>query len=434
MRTEGVASDFSFESVLFESDRVPKPIELSPSVTDLDIFEHLNKPYLTAILAFTDSRNFISGTDVLGAEKITIRLRSNRKNSKQIVKTFYIDKIKVNHKINDNNQYTIFHLIEDIGYTANLQNVNRPYSDKCSNIISKIAQNYLGKEVFTTANDKQAIKVIIPNLNPLQAIKWISSRATTVQGYPFFITSTLVGDKLKFVDLGSLLEQPTINKDVPYRYWQGASNHEDRDIQRRTIRGYEQNDTEDLFTLIRRGLVGSDYQYIDTLKNNKNKFHFDVTKDLLQPIVKAGLLKGQPNVMYSPDYTYDEKSFNEYASRMITRVGGSSAHETVNSYAESDNVGEYKLNVISNAMFEFLKKAPIQVDLQGIDFIDGDVNTATGNNIQLDFLRSLPEDTSEGELDTKKSGNYLVFATQYMFKREACNVRLSCVKLGNQRL
>jgi len=433
-KAEENLSDFVFESVLFQSDRLFESLELRQSVTDLDIYEHLNKPYLTGTISFTDARDFVSGVDILGAERITIKLRSLRKETETITKVFYIDSIKVNHKTNDNVQFVVLHLIEDIGYIANLQNISRAYSGKCSDIIQKISHGYLNKEVYSSQNDKQSIKVIVPNLNPLEAMMWLSSRATTVNGYPFYLYSTLVGDKLKLVDLGTLFTQNPINMDIPYRYYQGASNSNNYDVQRRTILEYDQKDTEDLFGLIKKGLIGSEYRYVDTVDNTQNTFHFDVTKDLLQPIIKKGVVpQNSNNVMYSPDYVYKEKSYNLLDSRVITQIGGSSAFDDLPSYSESTTIADYKLNIISRAMHEFLKKTPMQIAVNGIDFIDGDVNTATGNMIRLEFLKSLPESKDGDFLDKKKSGDYLIFATQYMFKKEKCDVRLSCVKLGNLR-
>lgn len=427
-------SDFSFESVLFQSDRQFESVELRNSVTDLDIFEHVNKPYLTATIAFQDSFDFISGADVLGAETITIKLKSSRKNTVAITKRFYIDSIVRKARQNDNIQFVVLHLIEDIAYASNLKNISRSYNGKCTDIISKISKGYLNKDVFSTNNDRQSVKLIIPNLNPLEAMQWIANRASTVNGYPFYLMSPFVGEKLKFLDLGSMLTQNSLNKDIPYRYYQGAAQSPSKDVQRRTILEYQQNDTEDLFTLIQKGLVGAKYSYINTVKNTQSEFHFDVTKDLLQPLVQKGVVPGsQPNVMYSPDYVLEEKSFNDLDSRVIAQIGGSSAFDNLFSYSESDLLSDYKLNIISRAMHHFLQKAPVQVDLNGIDFIDGDVNSGAGNIINLEFLKSDPEEKVDA-FDTKMTGQYLILATQYMFKREACKVRLQCAKLGNRRL
>ena len=433
MIAEETAKDFHLESVIFESDRIIGTIDLASSVTDIEIFEHLDKPYLTATIAFEDSNNFVAGLDILGAEKITINIKSVREKANTITKTFFIDIVSLSEKINDNSQFIVFHLIENISYISSLQNINRPYTGTCSEIITKLVKNFLNREVFSTETDKQSVKVIVPNLTPLSAARWISKRATTSTGYPFYFYSTLVGDKLIFADLGTLLEQNVMNPGVPYRFYEAASQNVDRDAQRRTILEYTQKNTDNLLSIIRKGLVGSNYQYIDTLKNEKNKFHFDVVKDFFKPAIDLNVIKAnQPNPMFSPQYKHNEQSFNEYSSRSITRIGGSSAFNSLNlkSYRESDSKAEYKLSIISEAMNEFLVKAPMQIDVHGIDFIDGTFGTGVGQNIRLEFLSSSPENP-EALIDNKKSGDYLIGAVKYNFKKEGCNVRLSCLKLAN---
>lgn len=432
-------TDFEFESVLFRSERLGQTVELRNVITDLDIFEHIDKPYLTGNISFTDNSGFLARADILGAETITIKIRSNRQDTITISKQFYIDKVILNQKTNDNTDFLVFHIIEDIAFIANLQNVNRVYKGKCTDIIKKVAENYLDKEIYSTETDKQSIKVIVPNMNPIETMGWIKNRASTVDGYPFYLYSTLVGDKLKFADLGTLVSQNSLNADIPYRYWQGASQSDNPDVQRRTIQEYTQENTEDLFTLINKGMVGSQYEYIDTLKHKRNQFHFDVTKDLLQPIIQKNVIpRDQGNVMYSPDYSLNGKSYNLLDNKVFTQIGGTSSYkvedEELMSYSESDVRSDYKLNVIARAMHGFLRKAPMQIVVDGLDFIDGKYNSATGNNITFLYLNSDPDAPVEDDrIDPKKSGTYLVYATQYLFKREKVDVRLYCVKLGNYR-
>ena len=432
-------SDFEFESIVFRSDRLSFPIELKNVITDMDIYEHIEKPYLTGNISFMDNSGFMSNTDILGAEKITIKIRSFQKEAVTISKTFYIDKVITNQKSNDNSDFVVLHLIEDIAYISNLQNVNRVYRGKTTDILNKVSANYLDKEVYSTENDKQSYKVIVPNLNPLEAMTWLANRSSTVDGYPFYLYSTLVDNKLIFADLGTMISQNAINNDIPYRYWQGASTSANPDDQRRVIQEFFQEHTEDLFTMINKGLVGSQYEYIDTLKNKRNQFHFDVTKDLLQPIIQKNVVnQNEGNVMYSPDYVLNNKSYNQLDSRVFSQIGGSNSYdigtEQLMSYNESNVLSDYKLNAIARAMNGFLRKAPMQITVDGLDFIDGKYNTSTGNNIKVLYLSSDPDaSAAEDRIDPKRSGTYLVYATQYLFKREKVDVRLYCVKLGNYR-
>ena len=60
-------TEFKIDSVLFSSPRIREPIELRLNVTDIDIYESLDKPYLTGEIVFVDSNNFIENAELLGA-------------------------------------------------------------------------------------------------------------------------------------------------------------------------------------------------------------------------------------------------------------------------------------------------------------------------------------------------------------------------------
>ena len=428
-------SDYVFETISIESDRLEKPIEIKGLVSDVEIFEHLDKPYLTGSLVFLDDADIIQNVDILGAEKIQISLRSTRPGSTTIDKTFYIDSIGKQTKANDNSKIASLNLIEDIGYISMLFNINRSYSGKCSNLIKSISSNFLGKTVDVSDTDKQSFKVIIPNLDPLDSMKWISNRASTNDGYPFYLFSTLVEKNLKFTDLGTMLQNEVINPDISYKKSNMVQKATSRDVRRRTIKNFTFNSSENLSTLIYHGLVGSQYQYIDTTKNKTNDFAFDIIKDLLKPISGKGVLKtGQKQYTFSEDYKHAGVSFNKYKSRTISQIGGSSAFkdaEDVLSFNESVNAADYKLDIICRAMDGILKKTPLTITVPGVDFIDGESHCTVGNNLRIEFPSTTPESKDNKGLDTKSSGDYLIFAARHMFKKEVYDLTLECVKMAN---
>ena len=347
-------ADFEFESVLFESPRIPETVELKDTTTDIEIIEDLKSPFLVAYLTIRDDQKFVSGVDVSGGEVITIKIRSTRLDKQIITKRFYIKQIATSGKVNDITEFYIFELIEDVMYESNLQNVNKSYSGRYSDTIAKIAKNYTTREVYTTGNDRQSAKVIIPNMNPIQAMMWLKKKATTIDGYPFYLFATFFDDSIKFIDLGTMLGNGVINPDIPYAYYTSPIQSNNPDVQRRVVYAMEHNNTDDLYTLIKDGAVGTTYSYIDTVKNNTNKFQFDVTKDLLDPIANKLLPKTQRNVMYGQDYVYNGKPFNTLASNEFTRIGGISPYKTIDNdivgYGERSSIAEYKQEVISNAM------------------------------------------------------------------------------------
>ncbi len=163
--------NFEFKSILFESERIgsapgTKGVEMKHVVTDIDIFESLERSYITAKMLLNDERRFIERLDIIGGERITITLVTTKESEvkREIVKKFYIAKVLNNLKPTDDSQSVLLHLVEDIGYISNLYNVNRFYNGKCSEIIQKLCEEFLEKELAFDDTDIQIIKTIIPNL------------------------------------------------------------------------------------------------------------------------------------------------------------------------------------------------------------------------------------------------------------------------------
>lgn len=435
-RPGGAINDYIFEQILFESPRIPQAVDLKSEGISVEInfYENLDQPYVTGNIVIIDRRAVLSRIDVLGGETITFIIKSTKEISSEITKKFYISKISAITKLDNNTETYFLNLVEDSEFESNIINVNRSYNDKCGVMINKIAKNYLKKEVVSSNNDKQSIKAIIPNLSPMEAMVWIKNRASTVNGYPFYLYSSLYDNKLRFADLGTFIQYPVINKE-PFVYNSSTSTDVNTGINRRTILNFECKNTENLYSLIKLGLIGSHYEYIDITKNDNKKFDFDVVNDLLKPLISKNVLqKNQDNPLYSPAYTYNEKPFNEYQSRSVARIGGIDAFENALSYSESNTRADYKLDVIADAMNNIMHKAPMIVMLSGYDFIDGNKPTTIGNNIRLEFELSDPDiPPEEDNIDTKLSGDYLIFSARHIFSQGRYNVELGCVKLGNYR-
>ena len=433
---------YKIESVLLQSERLNVDVELREVVQDIEIFEHIQKPYLTGFVFLVDNENMFQNADVLGGERVTIAIKSLREDTEVVKKTFYISKVLNTEKINDNIQTVTIHLVEDINFISNALNINRYYSGKASKILTDIASEFLNKDLIGTQTDKQKMSLIVPNLSPIEAMQWICSRTTNRDGYPFYLYSTFVGNELQFNDLGSMLQTPVINSDVTYKYSSKATKSDDPDVKRRTIFAHEfLGATENLYKVIQKGLVGSKYEYIDSINEKHQSFKFDIMKDFLLPALDTGAIQSnQPNFSYSDEYKINGKSLNQLNSKTITQVGGSGAYREVDdgayplSYRETINDAEYKLEIISRAMDNMIKKNPLNMLTDGIDFLDGDKHHSIGNNIRVEFEASKPDrDGGEKAIDVKKSGDYLIFAARHMFKLERYDVALTCIKLGNYK-
>lgn len=428
--SDNTADSINIESVIIEVNDSKMVSQIANGVSDIDIFEHLDKPYLTAILGYTDRDSVVSNMDISGGEKIHIKLKSNRAQTVSVSKTFFIDKVILSDKSTDISELYVFHLIEDIGYISNLHNVNRSYSGKPSHIISKISEEFLKKKINQVSSDFQSMKVIIPNLTPIDAMCWIKNRASTSDGYPYYLYSTLIDKDLQMKDLKSLMTSTIMNQGQPFTFSEAefSDSKNPPTKKERIIVRYQSKDTENLFKLIQEGLIGSEYRYINVTKNKVDKFLFNVDEEVIKSLRKDNIIdKGTPlfdNGRYK-DITADIKS------RRISQIGGSSAHPNHKSYSESEEVAQYRLNIINRAMTHMLTKSKIDFVLEGLEFLDGDENSTLGRKVSLTFLRNRMDESDSDVYDPKKSGDFLIFACKHSISRSSYYVTMSGLKLSN---
>lgn len=432
-KTADFIDPVKFESVLIITQDFP-PIDISPLVTDLDVFEHLDKPYLTAVLGFIDAQDIVGAMNLSGGEEVHITVKGNLEDSTPISKNFFIDKMMTSSKIHENEEFFAFHLIEDIAFISNTMNINRPYSGTTTEIIKKISREYLDTEIEVDTKDNHITKVIVPNLSPIDAMCWIKNRTTTSQGYPFYLYSNLVEDKLQFRDLESIMSLGVMNNDVPYTYMESQTAIEDDTSRRRIIKNYEVKNTYDMYRLINEGLLGSEYQYIDLIKpkhddsgkRTDHKFKFDIDKEVIERMSADGVIKTTP-LYDSSRYPWAESKVN---SRKITRIGSSNIFADIKSLSERDESAQYKLNEVSRAMSQLLTTDAMSFVVNGVDFLNGEASTTIGNKLRILFLRNAI-DEHDRKYDYKKSGDYMIFACKHSFTPTEYTLTFSGVKLSN---
>jgi hypothetical protein len=423
------ATDIAYR-VILSSGKISKPIDISVMVTDIDIFEHIEKPYLTGVVGFLDSTDVLGSTDFGGGEKLEITLSSDQIDGATIVKTFYIDTIMSSVKGNDSNEYIIFHIIEDIGYESNLRNVNKSYTGKASKILASICSEYFEKKkCLSTANDSHEMKVIVPNLTPLDAMCWIKNKTTTEDGYPFYLFSALQVKDLVFMDLESLMKAAPSNRNAPFTYAQADVGDVDIDHsqKRRTILSYSYSKTENLFNLIAAGHIGARHQFFDVTENYMTPIKFDVTKDVIGKLESSNIVKDKP--LYSNEYRLRGISFNDIESRVTSQIGGTSAYENHKTFSERDTEGMYRLDVAGRSMSALIKKSPLSFVVNGIDFFKEGSHNTLGRKLRLRFLSN--SENEDNPFDTQKSGDYLIFSAKHSIKKEGYHISLTGVKLDN---
>ena len=444
-------SGFLLKSVLLVSERLTESVELNRIVTDVEVFEHIEKPYLTGRIMLIDDSSFYENADIQGTERIQLTIVSSEEDSTPIVKTFFMAKVEKIQKVQDNAQTLMIHLVEDIFYLSSLKNVNRHYTGSRSNIIGKIAQNFLNKRVFLTGKDKSVIEVIVPNLHPLEAMMWLNKKAVNSRGYPFYLYSTFVGDELRMENLGDILQRPALNAgedDAAFSISSlKAQDTMNVTAQRRIIENHQINSQENLLDLIREGLISSKFEYIDTLTEDTRSIDYNSRTSLFKNLLNDGVLnEKQKNPQVDFAELIEDKTIDKFRPLTCTYIGGSMAFRDSdtaegftpftynawnNSYGEYKTAADYKLNVISSTMDAILKKNPLIINLNGLEFIKGDAHRTIGNNISIAVQST--HDQADDKVDRKKSGDYLIYSVRHMFKKtvDKYDVVMNCVKIGN---
>ena len=429
------SNKYVLDSVLIYSSRSTIPVELSSVVTDLDIFEHLDTPFLTAQIAFTDESRLMDRLDLQGAEFIDVKIKPSIADEPVIEKRFVVETVVEQIKINQTSEMVILSLYEDILFKSNFKNVNKSYSGSPIDIITKIASEFLDKDVVQAGDVtfQNRMKLIVPNLDPLKAIAWIKNRMTTADGVPDFIFSTLGLKSLIVNDLLTMIDQEPINASKPFMYASTPALAEEKRVGNNylPILSYNEGQKENMFEMIQKGIVGADYQFYDAFTSKVHKHKLDYKKDVVDALPKT-----KEKTYNFSEYEIDGDVLNQLSSQRITQIGGSGAYNnglgSFKSYNEEKEGSDYAKKVIGNVMKGHLLKAPITIKVSGVGFIKPQTNMTLGNTLRIYFLSNKPADRrSTTNWDMKRSGDYLIYATKHSFTVERYDVSLTCAKMKN---
>jgi len=428
-------------AIISNSDRtVDFQVDIKRLITSFQIFEHIEKSYLTAEIIFVDTSNIVQDIDFQGGEKITLEIAQSEETNEglYITKEFLIDRIENVRRVDEATDAVMLHCVEYHLFKSSLQNISRSYVGRAGNTISKIMSEYLDKNLLVLGDELvDNLKVIIPNLNPIEACNWLKNRALSQSGMPYYLYSVLGTTNLIMRDLGSILEDEVVNKKVPFIYAPSMNSNTLSSIKYYNILEFKIADTEDLHSIIKEGLVGGEYYFYNTMTAVPYRVKFDVS-DVFKELSTENLLGGRnEKFVYAPDYKLNNKNISSYDSRSITQISQSGAYvnglQNFRSYQDDDTVGSHKKKIVAASLKSFLTKSPIQITVKGREFLTGDENYTIGKMIRVLFIdnTSSTENQAVLKFDTKNSGDYVICAARHVFEEEAYTTTLLCGRLGS---
>jgi hypothetical protein len=418
-----------------------KTIDIKNIVTDIEIYEHLDKAYLTGNVIFVDEYSLYNAVDFSGAEKLSLQFVLPGVDMIPVAKDFIIEKTVKNIRGNDRSATVLFHIVEEHAFNSSLINVNKSYTGKPTEIIQKIITDNLKKNFSgpIKPDNQSPIRVIIPNLTPLEAAKWVRDRATTIDGVPYFFFSTLANQNLHIIGLDEMLV--TASDPKPYVYSQISTSFAAAtgiDNQAYLIQNYTSKSNDEIISLVKKGLLGARYFFYDPLigipiDDTYTDFNLDNTlKDLVN---KNIISKNQNKIAFTSGYELDGVPFASLNSKVITELVTTNTYDDTNigNYSQGATLSDHKLKIVSEALRTILTRNAIEVALPGRNFLFGQYSNTIGNQISLRFLDTATTKAtpSNEEFDRKKSGDYLMYAVKHQFKKERYDVIASCVKLAD---
>jgi len=440
-------------------------IEIVDVVTDIDIYEHLDKPYITGTVSFVDTSRIYENSNFYGIEKFKMKVKLPESSFPTIEKTFYVDKIVKNIRTNDSQAVIVLHIIEEAGYLSEMMNLNRSYYGKGYRIISNILKEYLGKELSKepgagpTYEDNQDSQpefgVVIPNMRPIKAAEWIKDRITTSDAAPFYLFSTFVNSKMHLLSLSKMLQANALNQNTqPYRYSQAYTNANISIAnQAYIIEGYNNPINEEILKINGKGFLNSTFAFHDVTRNQviypghrpesipaKNRW---TAYDMFQQRANLGRALGNPiniNQVYpalaklpiKANDSQEELLHLRPSSKVVTTIYSTDLYENgIHTINESRTQGEFLQRLDSHGLRNWLVNSPLNFVVPGRNFLIGNAHTTIGNKYNLVFLtQSAQANVNASSVkDTKKSGDYLIYAARHSFTREGYTVHMTGVKI-----
>jgi len=459
------ATDIVFEEAVITASNGEEFV-ITDVITDIDVYEHLDKPYITGVATFLDPESLDERINFYGVEKFDLRVKLPESAALAIEKSFFISKVVKSIRTNDSQSVITIHLLEDIGYLSEMQNVNKSYFGKGYEIISTIVKEFLGKELsqprdagpeYETSQDAQGqFGVVIPDMRPLKAADWIKDRITTEDASPFYFFSTLTNDKLHLLPLSKMLSGEPVNaRTSPYKYSQAFTNAENPSIDRDAynIEKYSNPSNDELLKINSNGFLNSQFAFHDVTRNkviypghrqsgnNKDKNRW-TAYDMFETRAQIGRALGEKPINLQDAYPINaalkEKGgdaqevqiHQRNSSHLVSNIYSSDLYDAnIYSIGESRSVGEFVERLDSKGLRHWVVNYSLNFSVPGRNFISGLANMTIGNKYKLQFLAPSTQGQNATQEDTKKSGDYLIYAARHSFTREGYMAHLTGVKL-----
>tara|TARA_B100000902_G_scaffold179327_1_gene172508 strand:+ start:1882 stop:3219 length:1338 start_codon:yes stop_codon:yes gene_type:complete len=440
-------SQFQIKSASFTADRIggfeTRFFNIKNQIVEINIYESIYTLALTGNITVVDDKALYDEIDFQGNERLRIELVGASGDAEVIMdKTFIMTGIESENKASDKQTVYTFSLLEEHAFISSAEKLRNSYRGTISEIVSTIALSQLNKNVDASYTGgipsiQSAIRVIIPNLNPIKAIKWLMSRATTTTGSPFFLYASIHDDNLRFGNLDTMYTQIPWNKTLPYTYnpantnvAEGLSELEQGFTVTEIIPGQSSN----LLKLVMAGNIGANQETTNLNTGQIERRHFDVLKTL-KNLSTSNIIDMEKQFVYDDDFTLKNKPLALFDAMNIHSIVSTGTYGDFKSYHDEFDKSLLTKKLESNVIKNLLLKNTMSVVVPGTAFFIG--KATVGDTVNLRVVNSNLEagsSTNTDELlDRRKSGKHLILKLRHTFSGERHKVLMEVAKLERDR-
>jgi len=451
--------EFEMRSAILSTQRNDHTVDITTTLIELNIFEHIERSYLTGFVSYIDTGRSIEIMDFQGTEFLDVEFGLYTTPYK-VSKRFVVREVKSIVPTTDTTDTVTLQIIDYDAYLNTLINVNKMYEGKPSQIIDNILRDYFENKRVIRAGDANQIaalideyetasnpnadalnstrqlaqelqasfRYIVPNLNPFEAVEIIKRRTTGLSGTPFFCYASLADNNLRFYDLYSLLQEPAINIGDPFIFSSQLSQRSPTTGAglARQISKIKNPKNANTLDLIMNGDVGSLYEYVDTTHGLEYTFNYDLEK------VLSNLLTTNSYPAADTRSLFRNVPVSENLAERITKIStGNIYDDAVKNIHEDMSSQRHSAKAISKSVRNLLGKAVLEIEVPGLHMIPQGGNKTLGRVLSVVSIADGEQFTEV--YDRKRTGDYMIYTARHTLTPNNYTVGLSLVKIANYR-
>lgn len=397
-------------------------VELLPITLEVNIYSHINMPFLTGNVVIFDDNNLFEEANIQGTERLEFSYR-NFLSKEVFTKRFIISDIS-SQKTNDAVGSVVLGLIEEPGFLSNVKVFSKSFSGTGSDIISKILLDQLDQEIEIQGEPAQhPFKYIVPYVTPFEAAGHILEKITTDSGLPFFLFKGYSSDKIKLKDMETILRADRASGDPAKRkfiYSQAHAASNKLEDQLYNINSFHESEgNEDTLSLAAQGAVGSLVNIIDITSGTVTPFNIDVLT-IVDELIRTGVTTnpiGLVDKEFTPDTRIDT-TLRGFQSKQFTQIVAENYPLTGLGYSQEALTTHYYLKVVRDAMLHHLYKNTYTISGPGGIVTTGSDEFDVGSQIEIEVQNNVMQPGNgnmTAAIDLKRSGSFIVTGQRIQF-------------------